>query len=340
MRRFVFCCAMLVLGGGAAVGCDAAEPSEPTASGEPTAELRGFQFSSGGGCRGWECGYNAAEVNGRSLAELNLGGLENAGGLTYEGLLSPLGLPGWTLSVRDGELVATKNGVEKRGHDIVGFKLLVEMPLLGLPWLSITLPVTITSYEEFDSWTASPTPLATYTLLYVDLNNPLLLRNVCNSDLLDPLMSRVTVLYGERYDAASKTVNPGSGWVNFACAGSALAKMKMLNYGPQADFDGAGSPATAAQRQATLKMITADYCGTGQSFTENGTPLLWENASGSVELGEYWTPGEVEAVWTESGALCLDEARLGEAAGAIPCAIPACDTFDVDDGEWLTVNPA
>lgn len=310
------------------IGCD----SETLPDDEVSA--RGFQF--GGGCSGWDCGYNAAEVNGRSLSELNLDGATTSSGVRYMGLLSPLGLSGWTLSVDGGELVATKNGEERRGAQLVGFKLLVRMPVLGL--LPLTIPVTIAEYQDVDAWTATPTTMAAYKLVYADLEDPLNLINVCHDDLLDPALSVVTVLYGERYDEASKSVIPDqAGWLNFACAGSALAKLKMMNYGPQADFDGAGASATPAQRQATLKMITADYCGTGQSFTANGTPLIWENASGTVLPSPLWTPGETEAVWGEDGALCLDTPRLGEAA--LPCTLPSCDTFSVEDGEWITINP-
>lgn len=301
-------------------------------------EKRGFQF--GGGCSGWDCGYNAAEVNGRSLAELNLSGVKNSSGVKYVGLQSPLGLsPGWTLTAEGGELVAVKGGDERRGDALVGFKLLLEMKLLGL--LPLTVPVIITEYHEAEPWALGGAPLPAYTLVYADLNNPLVLRGVCNDELLDPLVSTVTVLYGERYDEASKTVLADQdGWLNIACAGSALAKLKMMNYGPQADFDGLGNPATPAQRQATLKMITADYCGTGEPFTENGTPLIWENASGTIEPSPLWTPGEVEAVWTDAGALCLDTPRLGDTVGALPCALPPCAGLSVSDGEWITVNPA
>jgi ADYC domain len=34
-------------------------------------------------------------------------------------------------------------------------------------------------------------------------------------------------------------------------------------------------PTTTAQRQAMLKMLTADYCGTGRSFTVDGQALKY-----------------------------------------------------------------
>ncbi len=103
-----------------------------------------------------------------------------------------------------------------------------------------------------------------------------------------------------------------------------------MNYGPQSDFDGAGHPASLAQRQATLRMITADYRGDGHSYTQNGTPLHWENAAGTVA-----SPGELgvmEAVWSAGGALLpRSPARLAGADAA--CDLPACDTFSPAEGE-------
>ena len=121
-------------------------------------------------------------------------------------------------------------------------------------------------------------------------------------------------------------------WITLACAGSAAAKTALLGYGPHGDFDGEGHSATVAQRQATLKMITADYCGTGQSYTVDGTPLAWENAGGTV------TPmheiGESEAVWTSSGALCLDTPRVVD-RDDVSCSLPSCDALGIE-GEWMT----
>ena len=82
-------------------------------------------------------------------------------------------------------------------------------------------------------------------------------------------------------------------------------------------------------------MITADYCGTGQSYTQNGTALNWENAAGTVVSDA--TLGAVEAVWSASGALCLDETRLDNAQ--VACSLPPCSTYGLDDGEWVSYVP-
>jgi hypothetical protein len=75
---------------------------------------------------------------------------------------------------------------------------------------------------------------------------------------------------------------------------------------------------TIAERQAMLKMFTADYCGAGRSFTVDGQDLHYGDAN-------HWYPGtpsldhsggvipsgtgSVEALWDDKGAVCLDEPR-------------------------------
>src|SRR5690606_27578518 len=104
------------------------------------------------------------------------------------------------------------------------------------------------------------------------------------------------ILGGERYDENLKMVLPDQPrWFTLACAGSAAAKMKLLGYGPQS------STTTPSQRQATVKMITADYCGDGQSYTQSGTEVHWANASGTVAPEPDAALGALEAVWTEDG---------------------------------------
>lgn len=262
-------------------------------------------------CPTWRCGFNSAEVNGRSLAELNLDGVPNSAGVKIVGFVPPPLRLGFTLGVEGDELIARNLiGTTLRGDQLIGAQILVQPPL-GLP-----LPVTILDTELVDSWAAGRPPIVAYTLVYPEPLELLGFKNVCSGSLLDPLASVATVLGGERYDQTTKTVVANQPrWLTIACAGSAAAKLKLLGYGPQS------SATTVARRQATLKMITADYCGGGQSYTANGTPIQWANADGSV-VPEGSQLGAVEAVWTHSGALCLGAPRI---AGTTPaCTLPTC----------------
>jgi hypothetical protein len=285
-------------------------------------------------CTTWRCGYNTTEINGKSLQELHLGGQANGDGVQLVGFLPPAGLLlNWQLGV-EGDALVARGGLlgnqTLRGAQLIGSTMLLKLDAL------LTVPVLIAGYEQVDSWASNGEPVAAYSLVYTDLAQPLLQRSVCKGTLLDPLQASVVILAGERYDLDAKTVIANqSDWITLACAGSAAAKMSLLGYGPHAEFTDTSTPASVGQRQATLKMITADYCGDGESYTEDGTPLEWENQGGTVvPAGEV---GTLEAIWTEHGAACLDAPRVVE-LGEVACSLPSCDERSLDDGEWATYN--
>jgi hypothetical protein len=305
------------------VACDDTESELST--------LRGGTYQ----CPRWQCGYNTSEINGKSLQELHLGGQQNADGIALAHFAPPLGLLlNWHLAV-EGDALVARGGLfgnsTLRGNQLLGSTIWLKLD--GV----LTIPVVIAGYEQVDSWASNGQPVSAYALIYPDLQNLLLLqRSVCKGTLLDPLQASVVILAGERYDLDAKAVIPNQdGWITLACAGSAAAKMALLGYGPHAKFSDQSAPATVDQRQATLKMITADYCGDGQSYTEDGTLLAWENQAGTVIPDDE--PGASEAIWTEDGAVCLDVPRIVDRED-VACTLPSCDEFTLDDGEWATYN--
>lgn len=284
-------------------------------------------------CPTWRCGFNSAEVNGRAIRELNLDGTANAAGMKIVGFVAPAGLLGnYSLGVQDDEFVATRTGSTLRGLQLIGATILVKEP--GL--LSLPIPITIAGYDEIPSWADDAPDVPTYALIYPDLGSLLGSSNVCVGDITELLATSATVLGGETYDLTTKEVNAGMNrWFTLACAGSAAAKLRLMNYGPQSDFNGTGNPASVSARQAALKMVTADYCGTGTSYTQNGTPLQYQDAPGTVAV--EGTPGAVESVWTEDGALCLDTTRIANTS--VACSLPSCSSFDLQDGDWISYVP-
>jgi hypothetical protein len=114
---------------------------------------------------------------------------------------------------------------------------------------------------------------------------------------------------GEVYDASTASVrlhgDQANLWFNIACAGTALAKMKLMGYDPE------DSRTAPDQRQATLRMITARYCG-DKSYTRDHVPLVWQNASDWFQpetTFDVASIGEIEASWGKDGAICLNEPR-------------------------------
>jgi hypothetical protein len=300
-------------------------------AGEPVAIERDGGF----GCPPWQCGTNTSEINGKSLQELHLGGEPNADGVELVGFVPPPGvLFSWELGVEGDALVAGGQfgNSTLSGNQLIGSTLMVRIEA------DVVVPVVITDHDEVPSWASNGEPLAAYALVYADLDEPSLDRSICKGTLVDPLQVAVVVLADERYDLDAKTVIADQDdWITLACAGSAAAKMALFGYGPHAEFEGGGSPASVDQRQATLKMITADYCGTGHSYTVDGTPLAWENQSGTVEFDP--DAGDHEAIWTAEGALCLDTPRVVDPS-EVRCSLPSCAAFTLEDGEWSTATIA
>lgn len=110
---------------------------------------------------------------------------------------------------------------------------------------------------------------------------------------------------GTRYDAKNKKVLFGdSNWFNMGCAGSALSKLLLTGH---TNLTGAATP---AQQQTVLKMLTADYCRTGKSFTVTGEPLYWKTSNGYMAF--VGQPTSFEARWDADGPVCLDNPRLVE----------------------------
>jgi ADYC domain len=124
--------------------------------------------------------------------------------------------------------------------------------------------------------------------------------------------SNLAVVFGgDRYDADGITVEvPGeAGWFNISCVGTALAKMHLLRH-TSAGSGTTGSP-SVEQRQAMLKLLSADYCGDGHAYARNGTPLFFQDQDGRFDPTPWWGDRVAgpEAIWTSAGALCLDDPR-------------------------------
>jgi hypothetical protein len=146
-------------------------------------------------------------------------------------------------------------------------------------------------------------------------------RNLCNradvlpsEEPLDELMGlhrgEAVVFEGERFDATHMTMTDAvaEDWINLGCAGHTLSKM-WLTRNTVASWDTA-LPARGQDawrhRQATLKLLVADYCGTGAALTVNGQHLDWRGDG----MTYFSPPTSMEAEWDEHGALCLSVPRL------------------------------
>jgi hypothetical protein len=122
------------------------------------------------------------------------------------------------------------------------------------------------------------------------------------------------VFEGDRINAESlefRHVHPdplaAKRWFTIGCAETALAKLQLNGMTQAAEVHGFES--STFQRQAFLRMIMADYCGRGGSFTVPGQRLWWRDRAGTMQFPAA-DEVELEARWDHTGAVCLDTPRL------------------------------
>jgi hypothetical protein len=310
-------------------------------------------------CPTWDCGKNHPMLTGFPVPEVNEAGLPDAKGLHLVSFWK--NTQSLRLDVDRGEIRGYNQvtGVlELSGAAAIGSILTISSPME-------TWRIKIDDYARMPYW-VGPGAVPAYRLLYQRAGDPpSLWINVCKEPtepITDPQWQGGHATYAllisdERYDRDAKRVRDdgnAQGWFNIACAGTALAKMVLMHLDPHLP---PGDPyhTSLDQRTATLKMLTADYLGFGEAFTVGGKPLQWASSLGWHMVA---APGSSEAVWSEQGAVCLDEPRLADTDELIldkietecnqtpGCVMPpTCDQLGVTAanwtqyGLWRTWNP-
>ncbi len=107
----------------------------------------------------------------------------------------------------------------------------------------------------------------------------------------------------------------------FACEAAALGKCVRFGYAPWRSVDGVS---LEQHHQACTRMLRADFCGDGTSYTVDGTWVNLYDAM-SIQLDtETWVP---EAEWGSDGATCFSSQT--RATTAISCGerlVQSCGT--------------
>jgi len=324
----------VVMAGCAIVG---PEQSAPLTTDEAVAEV-------GGQCPEWGCGANSpAVLNLAGFHELSLVSGEGPGNRTMpdaEGF-SITALAGraqiarsgttYALRVQDGRMMgdcaAPCTPLEHAA--LVG----ATIGLVNGPALSQIRIVDVRAMSYFVDPKATPNAVEAYTLVVDRPGQPT--TNLCNniallesllpsegdyapSDLMGMRIFEAIVFEGDRIDGTRKTMSPAADdrWFNIGCAGSALAKLRLSRNTlhsqlPPAPTDPLDVP--WRRRQATLKLLTADYCGGGTALTVAGQHIAWQGSG----MGFYSAPLDLEARWTEAGATCLGVPRLSRPTSSL-----------------------
>lgn len=104
--------------------------------------------------------------------------------------------------------------------------------------------------------------------------------------------------------------------ITFACISGALGKCVRLGYRPWAQVSNCTTRSCSQvllnnHHQACTRLIRADYCGNGKSYTLNGTLIELYDAL-NPQIQKQTMGWNVEARWTAQKAECIDDARHSE----------------------------
>jgi hypothetical protein len=125
---------------------------------------------------------------------------------------------------------------------------------------------------------------------------------------------------------ATASYSPSTTQFTFACRFKSIAKCVELGYKTwQGDSN---------ELASCVRLLRADYCGTGVSYTVDGTLLNLYDKSGVQTDTEAW---DIEAEWAPGGARCITNAgytRFAQQSHAYPPCLsamqsPTCGTFRV-----------
>jgi hypothetical protein len=266
-------------------------------------------------CDDWQCGSNSPIISTFRFHELNINGLPNLQGFSVMSLWKE-GIH-YQLSVENGRIIGRWGSLMIWGSALADAQIRVRQS--GKTYaIRIRTVTTIQTVAKLGGVTR---PIEAYVLDVSEIIGgapPTEFRYLCSnipsrdSPDLQGMNSYLSVVFeGERINAAEKRIATtlDTDWFNIGCAGHALAKMA-LNAQTEAAHQAWGFNTTILERQAFLKMVSGDYCGTGRAFTVAGQPLEWMDAHGYKEYKLDPLQLALEARWTANGATCLNTPRV------------------------------
>lgn len=112
----------------------------------------------------------------------------------------------------------------------------------------------------------------------------------------------------------------------FACHSAAIGKVEHWGWGRySSDFD-------RQTHEAATRVVRADYCGDGNSWTTSGIQIYIQDIFGVHPFAAEHVSAELEAIWDMDGAICVNTPRNGHHdASDVICdgvPIPVCDPSD------------
>ena len=235
---------------------------------------------------------NGATFNGVLLNGATLNGMRMNGPVLNGVTLNGMRMNGPVLNG------ATLNGITLQGTEFAGFPAGMTMEgaeLVGLLSDGSTISVFVDAvHPNADPKNADVT---LYEVTYGASREPLCGRDDSGAAILATALANAwDGNTGARIDDAER--------FTFACTTGALYKCVAAGYKPWT------SASMTDYHQACTRMLRADYCGDGSSFTKDGTLVDMNDALG-VQSFETESRADFafEAAWGPDGATCVSKTR-------------------------------
>jgi phage-related protein len=111
------------------------------------------------------------------------------------------------------------------------------------------------------------------------------------------------------------------GRITFGCLSGVIAKCVRWGYRPWESA--AGGASMTDYHQACTRMARADYCATGESFTQDGTEIDFYDALG-VNVNTASALMLFDGAWSPDGAYCIGKERWLKLTSVLNLLSPTC----------------
>ncbi|MDC0711181.1 ADYC domain-containing protein [Stigmatella sp. ncwal1] len=238
---------------------------------------------------------NGPTLNGRNVNGRNVNGPwmnQMLVSVRYEGAVREgMGLPMKALWLEGSALHGVGRGEELSGQD------LVKLHLVGNLEDGSTLPlridgVTQGSGVDQDVWSYDVSFQDTKTGAW----HPIC--TTADGAALKAIPLEGTWNYKQGVEGGGSKIHDNTVFT-FACDGAALAKCVRFGYKPWQSVEGVS---LEEHHQACTRLIRADFCGDGTSYTQDGN---WVNLYDTQSVQTDSEPWVAEAEWTSQGASCF-----------------------------------
>lgn len=260
---------------------------------------------------------NGMTLNGMTLNGVSLNGL-TLNGMTLNGVtLNGVTLNGMTLNG------VTLNGVTLNGS-LFSFSPSIGPTVSGLAFIGATWQLSV----QPDGAPQPAQVALRFDNIFVDPRNPagdVFLYDISYSvdgsgswasickDGAGNRVAAIPIRNRWNYQTGARIEDPTA--ITFACVNAALGKCVRLGYRPWATAQAGNNKdppiSLADHHQACTRMIRADYCGNGVSYTLDGTLIeVYDELQPNINSNTMnWN---LEGQWNPDGARCIGDARHAE----------------------------